>query len=48
VQFGNVLVDADFFSNLLWSSDKHLRNWLSTFRASGAWEEFASKIWKRA
>jgi hypothetical protein len=34
--------------SLLWSSDKLLRNWLSTFRASGAWEEFARKIWMRA
>jgi hypothetical protein len=34
--------------SLLWSSDKLLRNWLSTFRASGAWEEFASKIFQRA
>jgi hypothetical protein len=34
--------------SLLWSSDKLLRNWLSTLRASGAWEEgFASKIFQR-
>jgi hypothetical protein len=30
--------------SLLWSPDKLLRNWLSTFRASGAQEEFASKF----